>query len=424
MSGSEPWRDGKEVLIVAPNASSRFGGEAFLPLKYFQILHRRGIPVRLIAHARNRANLEEVLKTEIGALDFIEDSVWHRLIWTVGRWLPGILRDTLAGTALNFVNEAYQRRLIRRLVRAGRVCLIHQPIPVSPKAPSSLYGFGVPVIIGPMNGGMAYPPGYADHESATTRAFVDGARRLAVLLNRLVPGKRRAAALLVANERTRAALPIADHPHVIELVENGVDLTVWASPAVTALRKPGDPFRLVFMRRLVGWKAVDITFEALRLARDAGVDVRLDVLGDGEERAELEALSRSLGLAEVVTFLGFRPQAECARRLAEADALILNSVYECGGAVVLEAMGLARPVIASDWGGPADYLDETCGILVHPAPRETFAQRISAAINRLADDPALCRALGEAGRARIIADFDWEKKVDRMIAVYTEVCHV
>jgi glycosyltransferase involved in cell wall biosynthesis len=424
MTTLAPGHGGPGILIVAPNASSRFGGEAFLPLKYFQILHRRGFPVRLIAHARNRTNLQEVLTTEIGSVDFIEDSVWHRLIWNVGRFLPGVLRDAIAGTALNLVNEAYQGKLIRRLVREGKVGVIHQPIPVSPKAPSSLYGFGVPVLIGPMNGGMTYPPGYSDHESAVTRGFVGLARQFAVIVNRFVPGKRRAAALLVANARTRAALPIANHPNVIELVENGVDLSVWAPPRATVSRLARDPFRLVFMGRLVGWKAVDITFEAIRLARAAGVDARLDILGDGEERAALEALAARLGLADAVTFLGFRPQAECAKRLAEADALILNSVYECGGAVVLEAMSLERPVIASDWGGPADYLDPSCGILIPPAPRDTFAARIAAAIQRLAGDPALCSAMGEAGRARIIADFDWETKVDRMIAIYMEVCHV
>lgn len=339
MTTPAPGHGGPGILIVAPNASSRFGGEAFLPLKYFQILHRRGFPVRLIAHARNRTNLQEVLTTEIGSVDFIEDSVWHRLIWNVGRYLPGVLRDAIAGTALNLVNEAYQGKLIRRLVREGKIGVIHQPIPVSPKAPSSLYGFGVPVIIGPMNGGMTYPPGYSDHESAVARSIVSLARRIAVLVNRLIPGKRRAAALLVANERTRASLPIANHPKVIELVENGVDLSVWAPPRVVVNRRTGDPFRLVFMGRLIRLKAIDITLEALCLARIAGVDAHLDILGDGDERPHLEALARSLGLADAVSFHGFVPQVECARRLVEADALILNSIHECGGVVVLEAMG-------------------------------------------------------------------------------------
>ena len=89
--------------------------------------------------------------------------------------------------------------------------MIHQPIPVSPKLPSSLHGFGVPVVIGPMNGGMTYPPGNEDHESALARCFIAVPRQIAVAMYVMFPGKRRASALLVANARTPGALPVR-HP--------------------------------------------------------------------------------------------------------------------------------------------------------------------------------------------------------------------
>lgn len=413
-----------KILIVAPNASSHFGGEAFLPLKYFQILLRRGYRVRLIAHSRNRANLQAVLADGIESVEFIEDTIWHRLIWNSGRIFPRAIREGVFGNLLNLVNETYQARLIRQLLREGKVDVIHQPIPVSPKAPSSLYGFGIPVVIGPMNGGMDYPPGYEYLESAPERRFVAFARQLAIVLNWLIPGKRKATVLLVANARTRAALPVIQHPRIIELVENAVDLSVWQNPnpgQQSPARQVDGPFHLVFMGRLVALKGVDITLEALCMARAAGVDARLDILGDGEERTRLEAQVQQLGIAEAVQFLGYRPQTECAKRLVRADALILNSVHEIGGAVVLEAMSLGLPVIASDWGGPADYVDESCGILISPVPRSDFAERLARSIVCLASDPELCRKMGEAGRERIYKEFDWEKKIDRMVQVYREV---
>lgn len=410
-----------QILIVAPNASSRFGGEAFLPLKYFELLLRRGQEVRLIAHSRNRANLEETFPADQGRIHYIEDSRVHRAIWHLGKLFPEPLRGAIFGTALNLANEWFQARLIRRLVAAGQVDVIHQPIPVSPKLPSSLHGFGVPVVIGPMNGGMTYPPGYEEYESALARRFIALSRQIAVAMNRVIPGKRRAAALLVANGRTRAALPVR-HPQVIDLVENAVDRAIWTVEGDTRPeRAAGDPFRLAFMGRLVRWKAVDITLEAIRMARAQGRDVRLDVLGDGEIRAELEAQVAAAGLGDAVRFHGFLPQADCAVHLRQADGLILNSLFECGGAVVLEAMSLGLPVIASDWGGPADYLDDSCGVLVHPAPRADFAARLAAAILRLADDPALARQLGAAGRAQVAAEFDWDKKIDRMMEIYSSV---
>ena len=410
-----------KVLIVAPNASSIFGGEAFLPLKYFQILRRQGYAVRLIAHCRNRMNLEEMFSKEKDLIYYIEDSFYHRAIWKIGRLFPSLIRSAIFDTAFNIVNEIFQSGLIKELIGEGLVDIIHQPIPVSPKAPSSLYGFGVPVIIGPMNGGMTFPPGYEEFESRMTSRFLFLARKVAVLVNRMVPGKQKAAALLVANERTRAALPVKNHPNVIKLVENGVDLSVWKSVSAKRYYRAREEFRLAFMGRLIALKAVDITLEVLRLAREKGVNVTLDILGDGEELPRLKGVAQSLGLGSSVRFLGFRSQAECVSILDNADAFILNSLRECGGAVVLEAMSLGLPVIASDWGGPADYIDCTCGILVSPVPRDTFAERLAEAVLKLAQDRELCKKMGRAGSGKIHAEYDWEKKVNRMVDVYWEV---
>jgi glycosyltransferase involved in cell wall biosynthesis len=243
-------------------------------------------------------------------------------------------------------------------------------------------------------------------------------RALANLANWAIPGKRRAAVLLVANDRTRLALPLKDHPSIVHLVENGVDSATWQHRLEGRQTRNDTVFRLVFMGSLLSWKATDVTLEAVRLARGTGLDVRLDVLGDGAERHRLEALAVSMGLDHVVRFMGFRPQQECADILFSSDALILNSVLECGGAVVLEAMSVGLPVIASDWGGPADYLDADCGILVPPVPRADFAKRLSDAILRLAADPALRNAMGRAGQRKVRMHYDWHDKVGRMLDIY------
>lgn len=410
-------RAAPKVLIVAPNASARFGGEAFLPLHYFERLRARGVPALLLTHARNRDELALRLEAHAGAVFYVEDGPVQRAVWAVARRLPERLRDVLGNPLLALLGALAQRPIVRRLAAEGRVEVIHQPIPVSPRAPSALWGFGVPVVIGPMNGAMTWPPGYDDHPGAPARRFRALGQAAAVALNRLIPGKRRAAVLLVANARTRAGLPVA-HPRIVEMPENGVDFDIWRAPAA---RARSGPFRLVFMGRLVALKGLDFALEALASARAGGRDIRLDILGDGEDRGRLEAIVRSLGLGPAVAFLGFRPQPACAEVLAGADALVMPSLFDCGGAVVLEAMAMGLPVIASDWGGPADYVTPETGILVHPVPRATFPARLAAAIVALADDPACARALGAAGAERVRAAFDWERKIDRILALYAEV---
>jgi glycosyltransferase involved in cell wall biosynthesis len=409
-----------KIVIVAQNASSRFGGESFLPLKYFELLRKRGgHEVNLIVHGRNRADLSALFPDASTAIHYVEDTALHLALWRLSPRVPKVIGDAVFGTLLNLFDEIRQRRLIKRLIRAGGVDVIHQPIPVSPKAPSAIFGFGVPVVIGPMNGGMSYPPGYEDHQGRSSRRFVAVARLAAVFINRLIPGKHLAATLLVANERTRKALPVTGHPRVLQLVENAVDHSVWHY--TPRPREAGNKtFRLVYLGRMVKWKAIDITLDAIRIAREKGHEVELLLIGDGEDRPALQQLAGQLALDGAVRFAGFLSQAQCASELKSADALILNSVYECGGAVVLEAMSLGLPIIAADWGGPADYVDASCGILVSPAPRQTFAQRLAEAIGQLAADPAQRIRLGEAGRQRVRSEFDWENKIDQMLDIYAQ----
>jgi glycosyltransferase involved in cell wall biosynthesis len=407
------------VLIVADNASALFGGEAILPLKYVALLHDRGIDVRLITHARNRDRLSETLPQMQDRISYSPDTAAHRWLWRIGARFPSAIRDHLFGNLMGLVTGWQQRRLARALVREGKVDLIHQPIPVSPAAPSLLHGMGVPVVIGPMNGGMRYPPGYEDFEGRASHLFVSLGRPMAGLLNWLIPGKRRAALLLVANTRTRAALP-THKPPVAIMPENGVDLSMF--PGALDRPDPEGPLRLVFMGRLIALKAVDTTLRALARANERSAQpITLEILGDGPERPVLEALTHDLGLQELVTFHGFLPQTTCATHLERADALVLASLRECGGAVILEAMAMGLAVIASDWGGPRDYVTVETGLLVPPAPREGFADRLAEAMLTLAGNRAEARAMGRRGAAHVRAHYDWDRKIDTILAHYDRV---
>jgi glycosyltransferase involved in cell wall biosynthesis len=417
--------DGMRILIACEHASAKFGGEAALPLHYFRVLRARGADVWLLTHARTRDELTRVFPGET-RIRYIEDTPLNRAMWRLGRRLPAQVAYFTTGFISRFATQLAQRRVVRDLVRDERIDVVHQPMPVSPREPSMLFGFGVPVLIGPMNGGMDYPPAFRRRRGAVERALLALGRVSASVLNAFIPGKRHAAMLLVANPRTRDALPAGVCPRVLEMVENGVDLSLWQAPqgdAHAAHPHAVAVATFAFVGRLVDWKAVDLLLHALRQASRTTC-IALVVIGDGVERPALERLATELGVraghdgAAGVTFLGWMPQAACARRLQSADALVLPSLLECGGAVVLEAMAMGKPVIATAWGGPLDYLDEHCGVLVPPASREALVRGLAAAMVRLAASPELRAQMGQHGREKAMREHDWEVKVDRMVAVY------
>jgi glycosyltransferase involved in cell wall biosynthesis len=417
------------VLIVSEHASARFGGEAALPLHYFRVLLRRGYDVWLITHARTRDELSQTYPGE-ERIVYVEDTRLHILMWQLSKRLPGQIAYFTTGFVSRVAAQLEQRKLVRSLVAAHGIDVIHQPMPVSPREPSLMYGFGVPVIIGPMNGGMEYPPGFARTRGFLERWLLRAGRLASWGLNRLMPGKHAAARLLVANERTRRALPPGLRPPVVELVENGVDVSLWNAAGATSQSISGAVTvpTFVFLGRLVDWKAVDLLLRAFQRAAQRSA-IRLLIIGDGSERARLEALAVELDMharerTDVgrVFFAGWLSQSQCAVELRQADCLVLSSLLECGGAVVLEAMCAGKPVIATAWGGPVDYLDPSCGVLVPPDSREGLIQGFADAMVRLAAAPELRQEMGRRGREKVMRDFDWEVKVDRILALYDQVC--
>ncbi len=399
------------ICIVAEHASKNFGGEAILPVHYFRLLRSLGIESWMVVHSRTQNELSELFPDDVDRILFVPDLWIHKLISNLSRYLPRRLSGATVGLLSQLITQFCQRDIVRRLIRDKQINVIHQPIPVAPRFPSALYGLGVPVVIGPLNGGMKYPQAFRRAEPWIARVGVAAAGLFVNLGNRLLPGKRLADVVLVANERTRLALPSGIRGRVIELVENGIDFSVWQS---TSANVESATARFVFLGRLVDWKAVDVVIRALKAVPSA----ELEIIGEGPMLEVWRKLAGELGVQERVHFAGWLPQETCATRLQASLALVLPSIYECGGAVVLEAMAMGKPVIATRWGGPQDYLDESSGILVEPTSYQDMVDGFAEAMTKLMNSPELAKSMGAAGRERAVRDFDWQKKIQQVISIY------
>lgn len=168
-----------------------------------------------------------------------------------------------------------------------------------------------------------------------------------------------------------------------------------------------------FFGRLIPQKGVDVLLQAFALLAGAHPDARLVLVGDGAERAALEALSARLGLADRVTFAGWQPDA--ARLMPAADVVAMPSRWEGFGLVALEAMAAGRALVASRVSAlPEIVVDGETGRLVPPDDAGTLAE----ALGDLLADPARGAALGQAGRARLESDFAADTMVERTLDLY------
>jgi len=189
-----------------------------------------------------------------------------------------------------------------------------------------------------------------------------------------------------------------------------------------ALGIDGQSFVLLTACVLLPWKHVDRAVRALALARHDLPQAQLIVLGDGEERGNLESLARELGVAHAVRFEGAVPQEEVVSYLWASDVFLsLNDLSNVGNPL-LEAMACAKPIVTIDNGATGDLIhDGETGILLSSGePR-----RVADAILRLAGNRALRRRLVRGARAYATANFwTWEQRltaeieeVERLVAV-------
>jgi glycosyltransferase involved in cell wall biosynthesis len=202
------------------------------------------------------------------------------------------------------------------------------------------------------------------------------------------------------------------------LIENGIDTEQYrrgmaAAEAKARLGLPPDRFLIGGVGRLSAEKGFDLLIRAGQQLLAAGHELGLVIVGEGEERPRLEALTAELGLGARVRLTGY-----CAdpRPLYEAmDLFVLSSLREGLPNVVLEALALEVPIVATRVAGvPRLIQDGVDGMLVEPGSPEMLAQAIAV----LLSDPGLRARLAQAGRHTVETRFSFAVRMQKIAGLY------
>jgi glycosyltransferase involved in cell wall biosynthesis len=181
------------------------------------------------------------------------------------------------------------------------------------------------------------------------------------------------------------------------------------------------PLRVCVIGRFCEQKGIEYAIRAY--ARHASENVRLDIIGDGELDAELQALVDRLGIRPFVSFLGVLKSEQVAEHLRKCDVLLAPSVVtrigerESGLIVVKEAAASGVPAVGSVHGGIPEIIDEgKTGFLVQERDVDGLANRLG----ELLADQALRERMGVAARAKMEREYDVQKQVVELEGFYDE----
>ena len=224
-------------------------------------------------------------------------------------------------------------------------------------------------------------------------------------------------------------------PERVHVIHNGIDPAEY-KPATSddVLRQhgidPGRPF-VLFVGRITRQKGILHLVRAIPLI-DPAVQVVLcagapDTPEIGQEMADGVA-KVAASRPGVIWIREMLPRADVIQLYSHAAVFCCPSVYEPFGIINLEAMACETPVVASAVGGiPEVVIPGETGLLVDPAllpgtfdPSDpaAFSAALAGNINRLVDDPALRRAMGQAGRRRVEQHFSWDAIAERTLTLY------
>ena len=228
-------------------------------------------------------------------------------------------------------------------------------------------------------------------------------------------GEHSAEAVLVITPRlSRLLVSDGVEEDRVHVIPPGVNPTLFDGPFEDPFVGVGSP-RVLFVGRLAPQKGVRTLVAATGLLEDPSAQVLL--VGDGPERPALEREAERISVGDRLHFVGFVAHDRLPAVLAHADLLVLPSLYEELGTVLLEAMQAGLPIVASKTGGIPDVIEGGVnGLLVPPGEPEALAR----AIDRILGDRGLACRLSEGARERG-KDYDWEVLAERVLAVYRGV---
>lgn len=410
-----------KVLLSAYQCGAGMGSVSQIGWEWASRLSRRA-DVTLVTHIRNRAAIEarrhELGNSEVAYID----TEWFAgpLYRLARRIFPRSEHAVFLISSLDYLlfDHLSVRMLKRRMKGGSRWDVAHAVTPVSPMTPASLHRLGLPTVLGPLNGGLGMPKDFSKIMRQEA-SWIYPLRRLSAWLQRLRGSVNKASVVLAATSATRESVGQAGNERIVPMSENGVDLELFDAAPWPEAPDAGNPLRIFFAGRLIPVKGLPMLLSAVaQLSKE--LPIHLTVAGDGPMRDEWQQMAIELGIAKNVEFLGSLGLPEISREMKKCHLFCLPSVRESGGAVLLEAMASARPVVALAYGGPAEIVDEEVGRALPPANEEIVVQGLVETLRDVASHPLAWQAKGIAGRCRVETLYSWEGKIEAALNIYFE----
>lgn len=236
--------------------------------------------------------------------------------------------------------------------------------------------------------------------------------KLGPLIEKLILNMKYSAIHTVSKTSKRDILKVSKKNKVI-IVPNGIDLKKYDE--IKSKKKKN---QFIYIGRHVFYKNLETVIRAMALVANKIPDAKLIVVGDGPMRNKWENLARYLKLENNISFVGRVSHQEKVKLLKESQFLVMPSLIEGFGIVVIEAFACKIPVIASNvMPLPELVKDEENGYLVPPFGIKEWYEKII----KLLENEKLCERMGKKGRKLVEENYTIQKIAEDVLKMYNKV---
>lgn len=412
-----------KVLLIVEQCNPEWASVPLEGYNYFRGINNL-VDATLVTHIRNKPALEK--HPEYENIFYLEEGKLSKQYYKMVEKITakGRVNWPLYNALSYPIYEEFNQQVYQKFkgkILNGDYDIVHAITPIMPRYPFKVVIVcqQTPFILGPVNGGIPFPPGFQE----TARQEFAQFNFLRAVGRALIPGYvetyKKADKVLAGSTYTLNLLKkmFAIPDTRIELFyENGIAQEFLMS--VKPAKEEGAQINLLFVGRLVPYKCADVVIESIgKLDQAMQSKIRLTIVGDGSERNNLENLVKELNLAEIVSFAGWVNQSETLDYYRKADIFCFPSIREFGGAVVIEAMACGLPCIVANNGGIGEYVNEETGFKIEPISREYLTQELTSKIKLLVEDDRLRESMS-AKAIEKAREFAWENKAIKILEIY------
>ncbi len=221
----------------------------------------------------------------------------------------------------------------------------------------------------------------------------------------------------VMAQQTRKLLPNIKH---LSIVPFGIDTNIFRPNAM--VKEQGE-IVIGTVKTLAPKYGIDLLLQAFaylinNIDNEHKVKLRLLIVGGGNEERNLKDLAHTLGIAHLTKFVGPIPHSEVPTYLNKLDIYVALSRLESFGVAILEASACSLPVVVANVGGLPEVVKD--GITGKIVPKEDIIMA-ARALKLLVENSEMRKSLGQAGRAWVLENYDWQKNVSEMENKFYEV---